>query len=137
VNYVNNSDFDIYYYVLDNHGAYSESQTYPDTTISFDKKSMGSPLKANMYHVVNIGTLPIENFFKKLPGDTLSVFYFHTDTVSRYSWEEIQHDYKILRRYDLSLEDIILLKNEYDVPEIPYPPNELMKDMKMYPPYEE
>jgi len=35
----------------------------------------------------------------------------------------------------LALTDVVTLKNKYGVPEIPYPPDERMKDMKMYPPY--
>jgi hypothetical protein len=77
-----------------------------------------------------------EQFFNNLPKDTLSLFIFHTDTLTKYSWEEIRREYKILRRYDLSIEDIHRLKNKYDVPKIPYPPTEIMKNMKMYPPYE-
>jgi hypothetical protein len=47
-----------------------------------------------------------EKFFHELPYDTLSVFIFHTDTLNKYTWEEVRDGYKILRRYDLSLEDI-------------------------------
>jgi hypothetical protein len=80
--------------------------------------------------------LPLENYFHKIPSDTLSVFYFHVDTINKYSWEEIRQGYKVLRRYDLSIDDLYLLYNKYDIPEIPYPPDERMKNMKMYPPYE-
>jgi hypothetical protein len=132
----NNADSDLYFEFLNNTGNHINT-TYPDTTISFDKEHIGSPIKAHSHVVVNIGTLPIENYFKNIPSDTLSVFFFHSDTVSRYSWEEIQQEYKVLQRYDLSIEDINLLYNKYGVPEIPYPPNERMKNMKMYPPYGE
>lgn len=47
-----------------------------------------------------------EDFFKELPNDTLSVFIFHTDTLNNYSWEEVRDGYMILKRYDLSLEDL-------------------------------
>jgi 3-deoxy-D-arabino-heptulosonate 7-phosphate (DAHP) synthase len=65
----------------------------------------------------------------------MSVFYFHPDTVAKYKKEEIQRNYKVLRRYDLSVEDIQKLKNKNDVPVITYPPTEATKDIKMYPPY--
>lgn len=47
-----------------------------------------------------------EKFFQTLPYDTLSVFIFHTDTLNKYTWEEVKDGYKILRRYDLSQEDL-------------------------------
>jgi hypothetical protein len=57
------------------------------------------------------------------------------DTINKYSWEEIQRDYKVLRRYDLSVEDFNLLYKKNGDSEILYPPDERMKYMKMYPPY--
>jgi hypothetical protein len=47
-----------------------------------------------------------EKFFQELPKDTLSVFIFHTDTLNKYSWEEVRDGYMILKRYDLSLDDL-------------------------------
>ena len=132
INYANNADHDVYVHVLDNRGKLMNT-TYPDTAISFNKTT-GS-IKAHSYIIVNIGTLPIENYFSNIPSDTLSVFYFHADTISKYSWEEIQQGYKILQRYDLSLEDFKRLSDKNGVPVIIYPPDERMKDMKMYPPY--
>lgn len=71
-----------------------------------------------------------EETIKKLPKDTLSIFIFHTDTLNKYSWEEVRDGYKILKRYDLSLEDIKSLNYK-----IPYPPRPEMSKMKMYPKY--
>lgn len=73
-----------------------------------------------------------EEAFKRLPADTMSFFIFHTDTLESNSWEAIFNEYKVLKRYDLSLEDVQSLNYT-----IPYPPTEQMKDMRMYPPYEE
>jgi hypothetical protein len=70
----------------------------------------------------NIPLFPIEKWILDLPHDTLSIYFFSQDTLNKYSWEEIQRDYKILRRYDLSIEDIHKLHNEYDIPVITYPP---------------
>lgn len=50
--------------------------------------------------------MPLKRFFKQLPHDTLSVFIFHTDTLNKYSWEKIRDDYKVLKRYDLSQNDL-------------------------------
>jgi hypothetical protein len=122
VYYVNNTDFDI---------RFNHSFGYPDTTISF--KTSGE-IKAGSHIVVASGST-IEEQITQISSDTLSIFYFHPDTLKKYSWEEIQQNYKILRRYDLSIENFSSLKNKYGVPEIPYPPTEAMKNMKMYPPY--
>jgi hypothetical protein len=130
VNYVNNESFDLYYYVAFGYGS---KNCYPDTTIFF--KSPDGQLRPRSY-VIDANWEPIEAQIKRYnPSDTLSIYYFHPDTLAKHSWEEIQQGYKILRRYDLSIEDIHLLKNKNDVPEIPYPPTEAMKNMKMYPPY--
>jgi hypothetical protein len=136
IDYANNADYDVYFFAFGNKGKYLNT-TYLDTIISFDKNTLGSTIKAHSYIKVNIGTLPIENYFNNIPSDTLSVYYFHPDTVAKYSWEEIQQGYKVLQRYDLSLEDLIKLKNKSGVPVIPYPPTAVMKDMKMYPRYEQ
>ncbi len=39
-------------------------------------------------------------------GKVLMVFFFDRDTILHYSWEEVRADYKVLRRYDLSLSDL-------------------------------
>ncbi|SQA93841.1 hypothetical protein [Capnocytophaga ochracea] len=70
------------------------------------------------------------DIFKELPKDTLSIFIFNTDTLNKYSWEEVRRDYKILKRYDLSIQDLELL--DYKVY---YPPTPAMSQMKMYPKY--
>ena len=71
-----------------------------------------------------------DRVFSQLPKDTMSIFIFHTDTLNKYTWEEVRDRYMILSRYDLSLQDIVNLNHT-----IPYPPTEAMKEMKMYLPY--
>ena len=70
------------------------------------------------------------DIFKELPKDTLSIFIFSSDTLNKYSWEEVRRDYKILKRYDLSHEDCVRLNFI-----VPYPPTPTMSRMKMYPKY--
>jgi len=62
----------------------------------------------------------------------MSIYLFDAETVDNIPWETIREEYKVLKRYDLNLEDIQFLDYE-----ISYPPTEQMKDMRMYPPYEE
>jgi hypothetical protein len=127
--YENNAEFDIicHLYFAPYYG-----HAYPDTTIFFDKPS--GIIKKGSYNVVYTA-LPMEDYINDMPQDTLSIYYFHVDTVQKYTWEQIKYNYKILQRYDLSLDDIYALK-ENNIPVIPYPPSEKMKNMKMYPPYE-
>ena len=66
------------------------------------------------------------------PNDTLRLFIFQDDIVDNYGWEKVHDDYMILVRYDLSKEDIQRLNTD-----IHYPPTEEMRDVHMYPPYEE
>lgn len=47
-----------------------------------------------------------DNVFRTLPKDTLSLFIFHTDTLNKYTWDEVRNGYKVLKRYNLSLADL-------------------------------
>ncbi len=98
----NNAEHSIGYYFATGgkHGTY-----YPDSL----------PLSNEyiMYDIRNVLSPGLEqhfpdwkSFFEELPQDTLSVFIFHADTLKKYSWEEIRDGYKVLKRYDLSLEDL-------------------------------
>jgi len=40
------------------------------------------------------------------PQNVLMVFVYSLDTLKKYSWEEIQDDYKVLKRYDLTVNQI-------------------------------
>lgn len=68
--------------------------------------------------------------FHDLGTDTISVFILHSDTVKKYSWDIIRSEYKVLKRYDVSLRDLRDLNYT-----IYYPPTRAMRTIKMYPPY--
>jgi hypothetical protein len=87
-----------------------------DTTIPVDKR--GKMLLTGEY----------EYFDYEHTFDTLRLFILDVDTVNKYTWEQIRQDYNILARYDITRKDL------YNT--LTYPPNEKMKYMKMYPPYE-
>lgn len=67
---------------------------------------------------------------KDFPSDTMHFFILSSDTLDKYGWEQVQGDYNILVRYDLSLQDLYTLNFR-----IVYPPNEVMSNIKMYPSY--
>ncbi|MDO4880740.1 MAG: hypothetical protein Q3983_05620 [Capnocytophaga sp.] len=118
----NNTDRTINIYIAD------IDTYYPDTLL---------PLGSNRLREIKINETLYEtsmvqwnNILKNLPKDTLSIFIFNTDTLNKYSWEEIRRNYKILKRYDLSIQDLENL--DYKVY---YPPTPEMSHMKMYPKY--
>jgi len=64
--------------------------------------------------------------------DTLYIFIFEEDVLANHSWTDVVDKNLVLQRYNLSLQDLQKLNWQ-----ISYPPSELMKDMKMYPPFPE
>ncbi len=128
--YRNNADHHLYYY----RASSSEFDfIYPDTTIRHQEVDPNYIRGIRPRTSVNIGGFgTVEEYFQEfLPKDTLSVYFFHPDTLKKYPWETIRKDYNILKRYDLSIQDMQMLDYE-----VVYPPTEAMKDIKMYPPYE-
>ena len=115
-------------------GQYYPNISYPDTTLRKTRDFVGVPQENSekKYAFEGTGT-SWELVYKNLmPNDTLSVFIFDAEVLENTDWEEIRDNYMILKRYDLSLED--LQKLDFT---LYYPPTEEMKDIKMYPPYEE
>ena len=72
------------------------------------------------------------NVDKLYKTDTISVFVLDKITFDTVSWKNICNDYLIICRYDLSGRNLEELNSV-----IPYPPSPAMKDMKMFPSYEE
>lgn len=121
---------------------------YPDTTITFSWGFVQHPFKAKStkdykfvcYH-------DISSVYKYYKTDTLSFFIFDNSLIDRKgmndwewvqrAWDNVAKNYKVMARYDLSLEDLNELRDEEGVITIHYPPSLEMKDIKMWPPYEE
>ncbi|MDR2836889.1 MAG: hypothetical protein LBV69_12010 [Bacteroidales bacterium] len=120
----NNSNVDVYIYL----GVVNRDlggTLYPDTAIAEVRCGVLFKKGESRYYSYNYE-------YNNGYTNVLSLFIFNADTFDTYSWDEIKNDYKILRRYDLSLQDI-----EMSNYMISYPPAEAMKDIKMWPPYEE
>lgn len=119
----NNSSSDIYIYE-GTIGRENGGVLYPDTVLMNSNVTQGPYLKESTTYT----------FFNHNELDTISIFIFSADTLEKYSWEEVRSGYKVLQRYDLdaSEEGFMRLNNT-----ISYPPTEVMKDVKMYPPYKE
>lgn len=80
------------------------SKYYPDVTIPDEESNLRGvqPNERTPYDIHE----KISEFFESLPADTLSIFIFSNDAFAAYTWQEIRAGYKILRRYDLSRQDI-------------------------------
>ncbi len=91
----NKSDKPVYFLV---------SYTYPDTTIpdTYDERRLVSPGSKNPFD----NDEKWEDVFKELPADTLSVFIFNSEAINNTKWEEIRSGYMILKRYDVSIDDL-------------------------------
>ena len=101
IDLVNNADHSIGYYFA--HGGkygtyYPDSLPETNQYVIYDISGVLSPGLAS--------DLEWDVFFDRLPKDTLSVFIFHTDTLNKYTWDEVRDGYMILRRYDLSESDL-------------------------------
>lgn len=117
------------------------------STINFHVASENSPVVyPDTLLPVNIGDISLPNItgtvfwgdsqkweerIDLLPSDTLSIYFFHPDTLSTYSWDQIRSDYNILKRYDLSIEDLESLNFK-----VTYPPTLEMQNIRQYPSYE-
>ena len=101
INLINNSNIPIGYYFATGgeHGTcYPDSLPETNEYIIYDIREV---LRPGYESHISWGS-----FFESLPHDTLSIFIFSTDTLNKYSWEEIRDGYNILERYDLSQDDL-------------------------------
>ncbi|WBX72963.1 hypothetical protein PG913_08640 [Tenacibaculum pacificus] len=121
----NNSDIPISFYL--NTIYKTKNFQYPDTLIN------NSDITRN----IGLSTATVNSskswreIVSDLPKDTLSIFIFDKDIIKKEDWEKVRKDYLILKRYDLSIEDLELLNYK-----IPYPPTAEMFKMKQYPSFD-
>lgn len=112
---------------------------YPDTTLPLreyyndgegDRSYlMKIPPQSNKFIFFN---MDFDGFTREyLKSDTFSIFVLSSDTVKKYSWDEIRNQYKVLVRYDIGARQYKSMGFTVE-----YPPAPWMKDVKMYPPYE-
>lgn len=105
-----------------------DSKVFPDTSLPVNKPYYGAS-RPNDFSYLD-SRLDWSDVFAKLPADTLSIFIISNDTVNTYNWNVIRGEYKILKRYDMSLQDLKTLNKT-----VSYPPTEVMKNIKQFPPY--
>lgn len=120
---------------------------YPDTTISFGSIFLRGPIEPKQLYETQEY---VEYAYSE--QDTVSLFIFderlykqevwvpvgnNDGHFTNPTWDKAIEDYDILVRYDLSKEDMDRCRQEDGVIVLCYPPDERMKDIKMWPPYEE
>ena len=129
----NNSNDTLAVYIAD-----GSLTAYPDTLLpnNHNDVRLGGVPKGNMtfdiYSYKSGGSQ--EKFVKK---NTISIFILDCNNAMNvkglnwdYIWQEMNYGKRFLWRYDLSFNDIERLNFL-----LSYPPDERMKDMKMWPPY--
>ena len=94
--WIENKSDDLIYFLV--------SYSYPDTIIpdSYDKIKGVSVGSETPYDSDD----PWEEVFEELPSDTLSIFIFDGDSIEESNWQEIREGYKILKRFDISYDDL-------------------------------
>lgn len=78
-----------------------DSYNYPDTLVSFDK-----PLLQTVTPQSYTKLISKKEWKGVLPKDTILIYFLSKDSVDKYSWDKIRSNYNILKRYDLSLDDL-------------------------------
>jgi hypothetical protein len=120
----NNTGNQLFYHV----GIDDSPLIYPNINLPENKQDLKLP-KITTNVVLGTQT-KWKDRFKELPSDTLSIYFFNPDTLSKYSWEEIRENYKVLKKYDLSIQDLEKLNFK-----VVYPPTPEMSNIRQYPPY--
>jgi hypothetical protein len=111
------------------------SFSYPDTVIKLrvndiiDSNSIINTNESNSHALWGRGCKE-DLFLFDDSYDTIMIFIFDAHVVDTNLWDDVINDYKVLQRYDLSLQNVRLLDWQ-----LSYPPTKAMKSMKMYPPY--
>lgn len=118
INFQNNSDYTI---------LSAEEYDYPDTTLR-EKLYFETTLPKSYGRAAS----STRRWHRVIVNGKMCLFLLDKDVVDNVPWETVREDYMILQRYDLSIADLEKLNWT-----IYYPPTEAMKDIYMYPPYEE
>lgn len=79
---------------------------YPDTSITNDSSLLREIIPSSSTTYFS-GRVDWEGVYSEAPNGILSVFYFSLDTINYYPWDTIKEQYKVLRRDDFSLDDLM------------------------------
>lgn len=77
---------------------------YPDTVLPSAKPFLLN-VGSNDYNFLD-HSFKWEDVISELPADTLSIYIFDAEIVDTNNWSQIKEGYLVLKRYDLSLNDL-------------------------------
>jgi hypothetical protein len=121
---VNNSETTIGLYF----GVFLESVPIsPDTSLPYSNQYVFDDIESGGLYIYD-KSRPFKKIYEITGVDTLAMFFFDNDTLAKYDWSEIRSGYRILKRYDLSLQD---LENRNFT--IEYPFNRNLGPIKQWP----
>ena len=121
----NNSDLDRMSFLV---GGFGSNAIFPDTILPVEDINIRNFGRSTRF---GNGTDFIR-IINELPKDTLSFYFFDPNVIENEGWEKVRDEYLVLRRYDLSEDDLRTLDFT-----VPFPPTEVMSEMRMYPEFEE
>jgi hypothetical protein len=78
--------------------------SYPDTTMPLSKPSLLSVFSKDYNYLRS--SIKWEEIVNEQPEKKLSIYFFNSDTINFYEWSEIKKGYKIMKRIDLSVEEL-------------------------------
>jgi len=119
---INNSGDSVCALFFDKHS----TTQYPDTVLPIERPVLFLIAPSGKYY--HYSRVPWSKEFEYLVADTLSIFVLNAKLYQDSSWSYIRDNYHILKRYDLSYENLESL--DFNVP---YPPTAEMAGMKMFP----
>jgi hypothetical protein len=77
------------------------SYNFPDTSLNLTKPPLHL-IEPNSYTKIDSR----KEWDKVLPKDTIEIFIFSEDTLLKYDWDIVRKEYKILKRFDLNINEI-------------------------------
>ena len=95
----NNSDLDKLSFLI---GGFESDVIFPDTILPVEEINIRD-LSGNVFVGNNADFIRIIN---ELPKDTLSFYFFDPNVIENEGWEKVRDEYLVLRRYDLSEDDL-------------------------------
>lgn len=131
---MNKSNADICVCAATDKSAAHVSDTLLPAALSGDSQFVSDLQKSSILSRQKGWTSPMvyygNGYVESLPsGNILQCFVIHSDTLKRYGYEGVRNGNRVLVRYDLTEDDLLRL------PYLSFPPDESMKDVKMYPAY--
>lgn len=84
----------------DKYGLFS----YPDTMLTTNKPSLLS-VSPNDYNNLR-SSIKWEEIVKEQPEGRLSIYFFNSDTLNSYNWAQIKDGNRVMKRIDLSVEEL-------------------------------